>query len=441
MNDPSTGQRPGTKLIIATVVGNMLEFYDFLIYGTMTAVVLNQVFFPASDPTVGTLLAFGAFAVGFISRPFGAMVFGHFGDRLGRKPVLALTLGIVGASTFLMGLLPTYAAIGVWAPLALTALRFIQGFALGGEWGGAVSLMVESSPEKRRGFYGSLIQLGAGLGIVLGSLTVTILLTVLTTEQLLAWGWRIPFLLSIVLVGVGMAVRMQLSESPAFQRIRNTGATKRVSMFATLRKSPRNIVVTTGLYVANSAFGFMLGVFGISYTVNQLGLPRSVAVTANLVGGIAYLLMAPVGGWISDRFDRRRAYAFFATLMIPAAFSFFWLLDTKSIALVFIANIIGSGVAGGLFGIQAAFFSELFPTGNRYSGISLGFPLGSVLGGALMPTVATLLLQASGGHPWSIAVYMSALTIITLVATAAARIVGFTKQDAAARPIVTGDHV
>lgn len=351
----TTQQRPSAQLVAATVVGNTIEFYDFLIYGTMTAVAFNHVFFPASSPAVGTLLTFGAFAVGFISRPLGGLVFGHFGDRIGRKPMLALTLGIMGAATFLMGLLPSYAAIGFWAPLLLTVLRFIQGFGIGGEWGGAVSLVVESAPDGRRGFYGSLVQLGSGFGIILASLTVSVLLAVLDTGQLLAWGWRVPFLLSIVLVVVGMVVRMKLSESPAFQRVRRAGATSRLPLLTTLRRNPRNVAVATGLHVADAAFGFMLGVFAVSYTVNQLGLPRSVAVAANLVNGVVYLLMTPVGGWVSDRIGRRLAYGMFAALMIPGVFTFFWLLDTRAIALVFLANVIGGAVTGGIYGIQAAF--------------------------------------------------------------------------------------
>lgn len=424
-------QRPSPQLVAATIVGNTIEFYDFLIYGTMTAVAFNQVFFPASSPAVGTLLTFGAFAVGFLSRPLGGLVFGHFGDRIGRKPMLALTLGIMGTATFLMGLLPSYATIGFWAPLLLTFLRFVQGFGIGGEWGGAVSLVVESAPDKRRGFYGSLVQLGSGFGIILASLTVSVLLATLSTEQLLTWGWRIPFLLSIVLVVVGMVVRLRLSESPAFQQVRHTGATSRIPLLTTLRRNPRNVAVATGLHVADAAFGFMLGVFAISYTVNQLGLPRSVAVAANLVNGIVYLAMTPVGGWVSDRIGRRRAYAAFAALLIPGVFAFFWLLDTGSIPLVFVANIIGGAVSGGIYGIQAAFFSELFATGSRYSGISVGFQLATVLGGALMPTVSTLLVEATDGGTWSIAVYVSALTVVTLVCTAAARITGWTSADEA----------
>ncbi|MQA01600.1 MAG: MFS transporter [Streptosporangiales bacterium] len=428
-------QRPTAKLVVATVVGNTIEFYDFIIYGTMTAVAFNQVFFPSSSPAVGTLLTFGAFAVGFFSRPLGGLVFGHFGDRVGRKPMLALTLGIMGTATFLMGLLPSYATIGFWAPLLLTVLRFAQGFGIGGEWGGAVSLVVESAPARKRGFYGSLVQLGSGFGIIMASLTVTILLSVLSTEQLLAWGWRIPFLLSITLVGVGMVVRLRLAESPAFERVRHQGVRSRMPLLATLRRYPRNVAVATGLHVADAAFGFMLGVFAISYTSTQLGLPRSIAVAANLTNGITYLLMTPIGGWLSDRIGRKRAYGWCAALIIPAVFVFFALVETKEIPLVFLGNAIAGAVGGAIYGIQAAFFSELFATNNRYSGISIGFQFATVLGGALMPTVATLLLAASGGATWSISAYIAGLTVITLICTAAAKITGWTQADEAVLPV------
>lgn len=429
------GQRPPAKLVVATVVGNTIEFFDFIVYGTMTAVAFTQVFFPTSTPAVGTLLSFGTFAVGFVSRPLGGLVFGHFGDRIGRKPMLALTLGIMGTATFLMGLLPSYAAIGIWAPLLLTVLRFAQGFGIGGEWGGAVSLVVESAPARRRGFYGSLVQIGSGAGIVLASLTVTILLAALSTEQLISWGWRIPFLFSIVLVVVGLVVRMSLAESPAFQRVRRTGGMSRIPLLTTLRRHPRNVAVATGLHVGDAAFGFMLGVFAISYTTTQLGLPRSVAVAANLVNGITYLATTPLGGILSDRIGRRRAYAICAALIIPTCFVFFLLIDTRMIPLVFLANALAGAVTGGIYGIQAAFFSELFATENRYSGISIGFQLATVLGGALMPTVATLLLRASGGATWSISAYIAGLTVITLVATAAARVTGWTDADSASLPV------
>jgi len=411
------------KLATASIIGNTIEFYDFTIYATLTALVFTKLFFPAHDPLVGTLLSFGAFAAGFLARPLGGIVFGHFGDRVGRRSMLMWSLGVMGVATFCIGVLPTYASIGVTAPVLLTALRIVQGFGIGGEWGGAVSLMVESAPPRRRGLYGSLVQTGSGLGIILSSLTVSALLAFCTPAQLLAWGWRVPFLLSIVLVGVGVVVRVQIAESPEFRRATGRAKPVRVPLWETLRRNPRNVLVATGLHVSDAAFGFLMGVFTISYVTNTLGLPNTVAVNMNLVGAVFYLVATVVGGAVSDRIGRRRAYLIFASLMIPAVFVFFWLLGLGSVPLLFLAGAIAQTVLGLVYGIQAAYFSELFRTEVRYSGISLGFQLATVLGGALMPTIASLLIAGSGGATWSVSVYITTLVVLTLIATLAARTV------------------
>ncbi|HEY3687528.1 MAG TPA: MFS transporter [Streptosporangiaceae bacterium] len=411
------------KLATASIIGNTIEFYDFTIYATLTALVFTRLFFPAHDPLVGTLLSFGAFAAGFLARPIGGIVFGHFGDRLGRRNTLMWSLGVMGVATFLIGLLPTYASVGVTAPILLTVLRVVQGFGIGGEWGGAVSLMVESAPPRRRGLYGSLVQTGSGLGIILSSLTVSALLAFCTPAQLLAWGWRVPFLVSLVLVGVGVVVRWQISESPAFRATAGRARAVKVPLWETLRRHPRNVLVATGLHVSDAAFGFLMGVFTISYVTNQLHLPNKIAVDMNLVGAVFYLVATVVGGAVSDRVGRRRAYLVFAALMIPAVFVFFWLLGLGSVPLLFVAGALAQTVLGLVYGIQAAFFSELFSTEVRYSGISLGFQLATVLGGALMPTIASLLIASSGGATWSVSVYITVLVVITLVATLAAKTV------------------
>jgi MHS family shikimate/dehydroshikimate transporter-like MFS transporter len=409
------------KLTAATVTGNTIEFYDFTVYGTLTALVFNQLFFPEADPAVGTLLAFATFAVGFLSRPLGGAVFGHLGDRFGRKPMLMWSLGVMGAATFLMGLLPTYATAGVWAPILLTVLRFCQGFGIGGEWGGAVSLMVENAPPRRRGWYGSLVQTGSALGIILSALTVTILLATLSTDQLLSWGWRIPFLLSIVLVAVGVVVRLQIDESPEFLLLRATDRPARAPLWETVRRHPGTIALAIGLYVAIAAFGFVVGVFVISYIVDQLDMPRSVAVNANLVGAFFYLAAILVAGRLSDRVGRLRAYLACGVLLVPTPFVLFALLDTRSVPMVFVACCLAQFVAGLPYGVQAALFCELFPARIRYTGISLGFQIATVLGGALAPTVASLLFAASGGSSASIAAYLSALAVLMVACTLGVR--------------------
>ncbi|WP_171055536.1 MULTISPECIES: MFS transporter [unclassified Nonomuraea] len=408
------------KLTAATIVGNTIEFYDFTIYGTLTALVFGRLFFPTSDPLAGTLLAFGTFAVGFVSRPLGGVLFGHLGDRLGRKPTLTWSLGVMGTATFLMGLLPTYADIGVWAPIMLTFLRFCQGLGIGGEWGGAVSLMVESAPPSRRGWYGSLVQTGSGFGIILSSLTLTTLLATLGTGDLLAWGWRIPFLVSVVLVGVGVVVRMQIQESPEFREVKAGERVERAPVWQTVRQHPRTIALAIGMYVAIAAFGFVIGVFVISYTVQELGLSRELAVAANLVNGVFYVIGILVAGALSDRIGRRRTYLLCGLLLIPAPFLYFALIDTRSIPLILAGSVFVGLVSGLPYGVQAALFCELFPARLRYSGISLGFQVATVLGGALAPTVASLLF-ATAGHSWAISAYIAGLAVIMVLCTLAVR--------------------
>ncbi|TDD16862.1 MFS transporter [Nonomuraea diastatica] len=424
---PSTGPSTGAstravpwKLTAATIVGNTIEFYDFTIYGTLTALVFGRLFFPTSDPLAGTLLAFGTFAVGFVSRPLGGVLFGHLGDRLGRKPTLTWSLGVMGTATFLMGLLPTYADIGVWAPILLTFLRFCQGLGIGGEWGGAVSLMVESAPPSRRGWYGSLVQTGSGFGIILSSLTLTTLLATLGTGELLAWGWRIPFLVSVVLVGVGVVVRLQIQESPEFREVKAEERVERAPVWQTVREHPRTIALAIGMYVAIAAFGFVIGVFVISYTVQELGLSRELAVTANLVNGVFYVIGILVAGALSDRIGKRRTYLLCGLLLIPAPFLYFALLDTRSIPLILAGSVFVGLVSGLPYGVQAALFCELFPARLRYSGISLGFQVATVLGGALAPTVASLLFAAAE-HSWAISAYIAGLAVIMVLCTLAVR--------------------
>ncbi|KUL55379.1 hypothetical protein ADL22_00325 [Streptomyces sp. NRRL F-4489] len=417
---PPPGSVP-KKLIAASVFGNTIEFYDFAVYGLMTALVFDKVFFPAADPAVGTVLAFAAFAVGFLSRPLGGAVFGHLGDRFGRKPMLLWSLGIMGGATFLMGLLPSYAAVGIWAPVLLTVLRFCQGLGLGGEWGGAVSLVIESAPPHRRGWYGSLVQTGSGLGIILSSLTLTALLAGLTTEQLLAWGWRLPFLVSILLVGVGLVIRQRIEESPEFERLRDQGAPVRAPLRETVRRHGKSIGLAIGMHTAIAAFGFLLGVYVIAYLVDQLQLSRSTATTINVVSAVFYLAGMLLSGRLCDRVGRRRVYLACGLLLIPTPFLLFALLDTRSLPVVFTACCLANFVNGLPYGVQASLFCELFPASVRYSGISLGFQIATVLGGALAPTVAALLLRASGGRSWPIAAYVSVLAVAMVACTAAAR--------------------
>ncbi|MBN9744566.1 MFS transporter [Amycolatopsis sp. A1MSW2902] len=426
------------RLVVASVIGNTIEFYEFNTFGTMTALVFAHLFFPAASPVAGTLLAFGTFAVGFVSRPLGGALFGYLGDRFGRKPVMIWTLMVMGGATVLMGAIPTYDSIGIAAPVLLTVLRFVQGFGIGGEWGAAVTLVTEHAPAKRRGLYGSLVQTGSGFGLVLSSLTITVLLAVLTTDQLLAWGWRIPFLISVGLIGVGLWARLRIAESPEFERIKATGTRPRSPLWETVRHHPATVLLSIGIYTSVAAFGFLM-VFVTSYAVSPLGFSRSMVIDALLVGNIVNLLAAPLGGLLSDRIGRRRSFVIVALCRVPLAFVFFAVLEARTAGALFLALILVNLFNGLAYGIQATLFTELFPARVRYTGISLGFQAATVLGGGLMPTIATLLLSANGGQPWGIAAYIAALCVVTVICVGLVRTRGFAGSSGAAEtdPAVT----
>jgi MHS family shikimate/dehydroshikimate transporter-like MFS transporter len=423
--------RAGTwKLSAATLIGNTIEVYDFNVYGTLTAIVFAKLFFPTADPVVGILLAFVTYAVGFLSRPLGGIVFGHLGDRYGRRSMLMWSLCLMGGTTFCMGLLPTYATAGVWAPILLAVLRFVQGFGVGGEWGGAVSLMVESTAAKRRGWYASLVQTGSGWGIILSSATLSLLLAVLGPAELAAWGWRIPFLASILLVGVGVLVRRRIDESPAFQRVLEAEEPPKAPVLETIRRFPGRIGLAIGMYMATAAFGYLLGVFVVSYIVHQLHFSQSIAVNANLVAGFCYIAGILLAGWLSDRFGRLRVYLICAVLLVVAPFLLFAMLGAGTVPMVFLAFAVADFIGGLPFGVTAALFTEMFPARIRYSGISLGFQIATVLGGALTPTIASLLLNATGGEWWSVAGYVSVLALLMVGCILGVRRVRLTADEA-----------
>ncbi len=400
-------------MIFAGVVGYTIEFYEFSVFATMAALIFRDLFFPGTQPGAGMLLTFGSFAVGFFSRPLGGIVFGSLGDRIGRKPAMVWSLWIMGMATILIGLLPTYAAIGIAAPLLLTSLRFVQGFGLGGEWGGAVALVVEHAGTRRRGFYGSLVQTGSGFGTVLSSLTVALLLGTLGRAQMVAWGWRIPFMLSAALLAIGLWARALLTESPVFEKVRNRGELPDAPLIETLREHGRTVLLSIGVYTSLAAFGFLM-VFVTSYAIGVLGFSQIVVVNAMLAGSVAYLLAIPIGGLLSDRFGLWRAFMVCGVVRIPLCFAFFALLETRSVLLL-VAGLLLAGVINGLlYGMQAALFVELFPARIRYTGMSLGFQAASVLGG-LIPLAATVLLGASGGKSWSISLLISGLCGLTVL--------------------------
>jgi metabolite-proton symporter len=401
-----TGERASIRRVaLASCAGTAVEYYDFFIYGTAAALVFGQLFFPNEDPLVGTLAAFATYAVGFVARPVGGVVFGHFGDRVGRKAMLVISILAMGLATFLIGLLPTYETAGIWAPVLLVALRLIQGFSVGGEWGGAALMTVEHAPDNRRGYYGSWTMAASPAGAVLATGAFAIF-SGLPDEQFLAWGWRAPFLLSIVLVGVGLFIRLKVLETPAFVRLKETGDRARMPVVEALRDHPRSVLLAAGMNLGFNTFIFVLFTFMLSYATGQLGVERSVVLNGTLVGATVQIFSVLALSALSDRVGRRPVMLAGAAFLALYAFPLFWLVDTGSPALILLAITLGFAGSAAIFGPMAAFISESFGTRVRYSGASLGYQTGAVLGGGLSPFIATALLGWTGGLSWSVSVYL-----------------------------------
>jgi MFS transporter, MHS family, shikimate and dehydroshikimate transport protein len=398
----------------AAFMGAMIEWYDFFLYGLAAAVVFNQLFFPSETPLAGTLTAFATFGVGFFFRPVGGAIFGHYGDKLGRKTILVLTLLIMGTATFLIGLLPTYDTIGVLAPILLVVLRICQGIGVGGEWGGAALMVVEHAPDDRRGFFGSWPQMGSSAGNLLAAGSFAVVSS-LPEEQFLTWGWRIPFLLSAILIAVGLFIRLKISETPAFQQMKEAGTEARMPLLDAVRTYPKSILLVIGMRFSENACGYIFSVFVLSYVTQQLGLSSSVAYAGVMIAAAVQFFISPVYGALSDRVGRRPVYMFGAGFLILLAFPFFWLLNTGVAAVIWLAIVLGFAVGNGaMFATQPAFFSELFGTRVRYSGVSLGYQVSAVFAGGLAPFIATALLAWAGSY-WPVALYIMVVSLISFV--------------------------
>src|SRR5918998_1200418 len=397
----------------ASLLGTTIEWYDFFLYVTAVPLVFNQVFFPEFEPLVGTLLGYSTNAVAFVARPIGGAVFGHFGDRIGRKSMLITTLLLMGIATAAIGCLPTYAQIGVAAPLILIVLRFLQGMGLGGEWGGAALMSVEHSPEGRRGFFGSFPQMGIPAGVILSSLAF-LAVALLPNDQFLSWGWRIPFVLSIVLVAVGLYIRLRIMESPAFRRVQESNTEARMPIVDVLRTYPKQVLLAAGAFLVINAYFYILVSYLISYATAEAGMRNSTIITVVLISSVVSFFAMPFFAALSDRFGRRPIYLLGVVGMGISAFPLFWATDTASFWLVLLAHIFGLGALSVAYGPQAAFYAEMFGTRVRYSGISLGYQGGSIFGGALAPFIATWLFSQTGTST-SIAVYVAALAVLSFV--------------------------
>lgn len=401
------------RVAFASAIGATVEWYDFFLYGVVTPLVFNKLFFPNYDPVVGTLLAYTTFFVGFVSRPIGGIIFGHYGDRIGRKGVLVLTLLIMGVATFLIGCLPTYESIGIWAPALLLVLRVLQGFGIGGEWGGAVLMAVEHAPGNRRGFYGSWPQIGVPAGLLL-SAGVVALLSLLPDAAFLAWGWRVAFLLSAILVAVGLYIRLKIFETPAFARIKETGGEAKVPFLDLLRSHPRNILLGLGARFIEGVTFNIFGVFSIAYITTALGFPRQTALLGVIIASALMIVMLPIAGALSDRYGRRRVFGAGSLLIGALIFPSFWLMEMRSPGLIWLAIAVPFAFVYPLvYGPQAALFAELFDTRVRYSGVSFVYQFSGIFASGLTPIIATELLRVGDRTPWYICAYVVAVSLIS----------------------------
>jgi metabolite-proton symporter len=409
------------RVALASFMGSAIEWYDFFIFGTAAALVFGKLFFPSTDPLSGTLLAFGTFGVGFFARPIGGVLAGHMGDKLGRKKTLVVTLLTMGFATTLIGVLPTNAVLGLGAPILLVTLRIVQGLGVGGEWGGAALIAVESAPKNRRGFYGSFPQLGVPAGLLLATGAFA-LVSLLPEDALLSWGWRLPFLASIVLVIVGFAIRVGIEEPKVFKELKETHHEEKAPILQVLRNDWRNVLLAAGIRFADNVLYYVCATFVLVYMTGTLHLPRSLALAGVMTAAGLELFSMPLFGALSDKIGRRAVVIGGATLTVLFAFPYFLLIDTGSTWGILIASVIAISIAhSAVFSPLAAWFAEMFGTGVRYSGVSLGFQLGALVAGAPTPFLATALLAKSAGAPWPIAIMIGIAGGVTLLCALAAK--------------------
>jgi metabolite-proton symporter len=414
--EPVQKRTPIARVVGASLVGTTVEWYDFFLYGVAASVVFGDLFFPKGEELTGTLLSFATFAVGFFARPIGGVVFGHFGDRIGRKNLLVLSLLMMGLATFAIGLLPTYAQVGALAPILLTVLRLIQGFALGGEWGGAVLIVSEHGEPARRGFWASWPQAGAPAGQLLANGVLAGLAAFQSDAAFDSWGWRIPFLLSAVLVLVGLWVRLRIEESPLFKQARaKQEPSEKIPFVEVITKYPREILTAMGARMAENVSYYIFTIVIATYAKDHLGLGKSFALNAVLIAAAIHFCAIPLWGALSDRVGRKPVYLFGAAGVGIWAFVFIAFVDTKNFALATLAVTVGLVLHGAMYGPQASFFTELFGTRVRYSGVSVGYQLASIVAGGLAPFIAVALLKAYDSG-YAIAIYVAVCSLISLIA-------------------------
>jgi metabolite-proton symporter len=421
------------KVVAASLVGTSLEWYDFFLYGTAASLVFGELFFPSFDPLVGTLLAFATYSVGFVARPLGGVFFGNYGDRAGRRKALIATLMLMGGATFLIGCLPTYDSIGVFAPILLVALRFVQGLGLGGEWGGAVLMVAEHGDQRRRGLHASWPQVGVPVGNLMSAGVLALLAAVLSESAFQSWGWRIAFLLSAALIFVGLWVRLAVSESPLFEAVERTKTKAKAPVVDVFKVYRKELAIAVCARLGTDVAFYTFALFILTYVTTELGLAKTTALNAVLIASAFQLFLIPAFGAASDRFGRRPVYLAGAIGAVAWMFAFFPLLDTKSSALIILAAVGGLAFHALMYGPQAAFITELFGTRVRYSGASLGYQLAGVLGGALAPIISVALLEATGST-LPIVFYVVGALAITIGAVLVSRETAEVELERTAKP-------
>lgn len=409
--------REERKVLAGTLVGTSIEWYDFFIYAQAAGLVLAPLFLAPvaeSNPGLAQVLSFATIGISFLFRPLGAVVAGYLGDKLGRKKMLVFTLIMMGLSTALIGFLPTYAAIGIAAPILLILLRILQGFSAGGEWGGAALMAVEHAPTAKRGFFGAFPQIGVPVGMILATSTLFILTSSMSAEAFMEWGWRIPFMLSIVLIIVGYVIRRAVEESPVFEDLLRRRKEASAPLGQLFRHNTKNVVLTAIIFIGNNAAGYLLIAFFATYAVTVLGMDRPTVLLATTLASFGWLVFTLWGGRISDRLGRVRTfqigYAFLALWAVPMWF----LIDTGNIVWYFVALFVMTFGLGLSYGPQASLYAEMFPANVRYSGVSIGYALGAILGGAFAPMIAEALISSTG-QSWTIGVYIAIAAVISLV--------------------------
>jgi MFS family permease len=420
------------RAVIASTVGTTIEFYDFLLYGQMAAIVFAQLYFPSSDPLTGTLQSFAVFAVGFAARPIGAAIFGHYGDRIGRKAALIATLLLTGLSTFLVGCVPTYEQIGIWGAVALIALRFIQGIGLGGEWGGSVLLSMEwARTSKNNGIIAAWPQVGGAAGFFLANLAI-LAFSQLSRDQFLSWGWRVPFWLSLIMIVIGLWIRLGILETPIFQRVLAEGRVARVPVVEVFKRQPKEVFLTAFARMAQMTSIFVYSAFVFTYGLQVVHVSRDLILLSLLIASFMQFFTIPLWGLVSDRLGRKRVYIFGAIATGFFAFAYFAILNTAIPVLIILATMIAFLFHDMMWGPLAALTAEVFTPRLRYSGASIGFQLASVFAGGPAPMIATALLAATGSG-YVIALYIFSCAVVSTIATAmlpSARDLDFARQHA-----------